>query len=226
VTSLASFPLGITAGPDGALWFTEAATNNIGRITTSGTISEYAIPTQPAGAYNIVAGPDGNLWFTEEAGNNIGQITPTGVVTEFAVPTSASLPTAILKGPDNGLWFTEWAGNKIARSDTSGNMVEYQLPSGIGYPLGLTTGPDGALWFTEGAITNRIGRITLAGAFTEYTVGAQQTATSTTKHLPTSTPNPGWLVSGPDGAIWFTEAIGAIGRFSAPAANGKDRRPE
>jgi streptogramin lyase len=31
-----SGPNGITAGPDGALWFTEAAANKIGRITTAG----------------------------------------------------------------------------------------------------------------------------------------------------------------------------------------------
>ena len=39
-------PLGIAAGPDGNLWFTEAATGNrIGRITPTGTITEYPLPT-------------------------------------------------------------------------------------------------------------------------------------------------------------------------------------
>jgi len=168
-----------------------------------------------------VTGPDGNLWFTEEAGNNIGQITPTGVVTEFPIPSSGSLPSAILKGPDNGLWFTEWASNKIARSDSSGNIVEYPIPTGAANPLGLILGPDGALWFTEGAIANRLGRITLAGAITEYPVAAQAAATSTKRYLPTSTPNPAWLAAGADGAIWFTEGIGAIGRFSVPSASAK-----
>jgi virginiamycin B lyase len=30
-------PRGITAGPDGALWFTNNGNNSIGRITTTGT---------------------------------------------------------------------------------------------------------------------------------------------------------------------------------------------
>src|SRR5690348_13489554 len=58
--------LGITVGPDGALWFTETAGNNIGRITTSGAITEYPAPTTPfnySPGY-IVTGPDGELWFT------------------------------------------------------------------------------------------------------------------------------------------------------------------
>jgi virginiamycin B lyase len=38
-------PADITAARDWALWFTDAANNAIGRITTSGTISEIALPT-------------------------------------------------------------------------------------------------------------------------------------------------------------------------------------
>ena len=49
-----SEPAGITAGPDGALWFTNGA-DSIGRITTKGAITLYTHP----GFYGteIVAGP-------------------------------------------------------------------------------------------------------------------------------------------------------------------------
>jgi streptogramin lyase len=43
-----SVPQGITMGPDGALWFTEALGNKIGRITTAGVITEYTIPSHRA----------------------------------------------------------------------------------------------------------------------------------------------------------------------------------
>ena len=71
-----SSPVGITAGPNGNLWFTEARGNQIGRISPSGTITEFPVPT--AGSYpgGIAAGPDGNLWFTEQGGNMIGRLTP------------------------------------------------------------------------------------------------------------------------------------------------------
>src|SRR5258706_3213666 len=42
-----SFPTAITVGPDGNLWFTEGSGRKIGRITRSGTITEFAIPEQP-----------------------------------------------------------------------------------------------------------------------------------------------------------------------------------
>src|SRR5689334_18296244 len=57
-----SEPAGISAGPDGALWFTEEAGNRIGRITTSGSISEYAVPTRGSEPVGITAGPDGAIW--------------------------------------------------------------------------------------------------------------------------------------------------------------------
>jgi streptogramin lyase len=46
----------------------------IGRITPSGTITEYPIPTSQSDLWGITAGPDGNLWFTEGNGNKIGRI--------------------------------------------------------------------------------------------------------------------------------------------------------
>ncbi len=46
IPTAASSPFQITAGPDGALWFTEGnSVGKIGRITTAGVITEYPIPT-------------------------------------------------------------------------------------------------------------------------------------------------------------------------------------
>jgi Planctomycete extracellular len=107
-----SFPAGITAGPDGNLWFTEGFANKIGRITTSGAVTEFPTSSGPSG---ITAGPDGNLWFTEPEANKIGRITTSGAVTEFPIPTPASGLVRITAGPDGNLWFTEEDANKIGQ---------------------------------------------------------------------------------------------------------------
>jgi virginiamycin B lyase len=70
-----SAPVGITAGPDGVLWFTEGDANKIGRVTTSGAFSEFSIPTAIAAPTGITSGPDGALWFTEENARKIGRVT-------------------------------------------------------------------------------------------------------------------------------------------------------
>src|SRR4051812_44561153 len=55
-----SHPDGIVAGPDGALWFTEASDNRIGRIATNGTVQFFSDATisQPR---DITLGPDDNM---------------------------------------------------------------------------------------------------------------------------------------------------------------------
>src|SRR5262249_2449669 len=48
--------------------------NRIGRITTSGVITEFPIPTANSAPVGINPGPDGNMWFTEIQGNKVGRV--------------------------------------------------------------------------------------------------------------------------------------------------------
>lgn len=66
---------GITAGSDGALWFTDPGTSQIGRITTTGAITEFTLPIPDSHPYAITTGPDGALWCTEQEAGKIGRIT-------------------------------------------------------------------------------------------------------------------------------------------------------
>ena len=157
-----SEPWGITAGPDGNLWFTEQGGDRIGRITTAGVVTLFSVGITPgASPFDITAGPDGNLWFTEQVGDRIGRITTAGVVTEFSAGiTAGAQPRGITTGPDGNLWFTEQGGDRIGRITTAGVVTEFSAGITAGAnPYGITAGPDGNLWFTEGGI-DRIGRIT------------------------------------------------------------------
>jgi hypothetical protein len=176
----ASNPNYITAGPDGALWFSELAANQIGRVTTAGVFTEYGIPTPKRGPYGITAGPDGALWFVEYNGNNIGRITTAGAIAEYAIPTPASGPLSITAGPDGALWFVEYGGNNIGRITAGGVIAEYALPAVLYGSNNIAAGPDGALWFAEyggsGNSSAKIGRINMAGVVTEYALPASITA--------------------------------------------------
>jgi hypothetical protein len=46
-----------TTGPDGALWFTEMGAGKIGRITVSGTFTEFSLPATASSPEGITAGP-------------------------------------------------------------------------------------------------------------------------------------------------------------------------
>jgi streptogramin lyase len=70
-------PGGIVAGPDGNLWFTEYYSGNIGRITPTGTITEFIVAAgknmSPSG---ITLGADCNLWFTDPGNGKVGRAAP------------------------------------------------------------------------------------------------------------------------------------------------------
>lgn len=75
-----SEPWEIISAPDGSLWFTESGANKLGRMTTSGALTEYAIPTPNADPYGITTCPTqcsdahGRIWFTEYAANKVGKL--------------------------------------------------------------------------------------------------------------------------------------------------------
>jgi len=198
-----SGPWAIAPGPDNALWFTESAANQVGRITPEGVITEYPLPE--AGdlgqgiVNNITAGPDGNLWFVEAGANRIGRITPKGVIAQFLIPTPKSRLDGIVAGPDDALWFTEYDAATIGRITVTGAVTEFRLPPGSTVPARITRGPDGNLWFTEQG-SPVIGRITPRGAITEFPVQDAITLVD--------------ITLGPDGNLWFTDLAGKIGRMS------------
>jgi streptogramin lyase len=164
-TNPVGFPRDITPGPDGNLWFT-ADKETISKVTPSGVITHYTIPTSSGYPSGITAGPDGALWFTERAGNNIGRVTTSGTFTEYPIPTPNSSPLGITAGTDGNLWFTEGGGNKIGEITPSGTITEFDVPSPSGDPVDITPGPDGNLWFVEGA--HRAGKVQDTAANTSY----------------------------------------------------------
>src|SRR5712692_131955 len=94
-------PIDIVTGPDGNLWFTEnggaVGYGAIGRMTTSGSVTEFRLPTFNSSPVGITGGPAGtqNLWFTEQNTNRIGEITIGGMLTQFTLPLAGSQPGGI-----------------------------------------------------------------------------------------------------------------------------------
>lgn len=221
-------PTDITTGPDGALWFTngggESLTENgtltqtqasIGRITTSGVVTNYIDPSVDAEPTDIITGPDGALWFTNEGSNSIGRITTAGAVIIY---TSLDIngPTSITNGPDGALWYTNEGNDTIGRITTSGVTTTYTDPS-ISYPSSITTGPNGALWFTNTTAFPSIlsNDVTLAPG----SIGTITTSGVVTNYTDPSIDGPTSITTGPDEALWFTNSFdGSIGRITTSGA--------
>ncbi|MCS7479399.1 virginiamycin B lyase [Umezawaea endophytica] len=188
-------PNALTAGPDGAIWYTNEKTPPaISRITAAGTITDHEIPTTDGllDLPGITAGPDHALWFTENstapgAAQAVGRMAVDGAYTRFPLSGSGSGPHRITTGPDGALWFTLLSG-AIGRIAVDGALSEFPLPGG-GRPFDITAGYDGALWFS----TDRpaIGRITTNGEITLHPVEGAKRLTG--------------IGAAPDGALWVAD---------------------
>ncbi len=166
VHETADFPLsGATGnetmirGNDGDMWL--GMNGKIARVTPSGQVSYFPIPTAGVVADFLTVGPDGNIWFTEgppsgstSVNGKIGKITPSGVITEYPPSPGVvrlnggnSLGT-ITRGPDGNLWYSD--GVKLFRMTTSGVNLDQQGLS-VGNNLveccnPMDTGPDNNVW--------------------------------------------------------------------------------
>jgi virginiamycin B lyase len=209
-------PTVLVLGADGALWF--AGKDRIGSMSLTGALTEYPLPknTLPEG---ITRGPDGAIWFTQAYGDKIGRI-GAGVLTEFPIPRK-SAAIGIVTGPDGALWFAESGGHSIGRMTVSGELKTFSLAA-YHAPLYITLGPDDAVWFTD--FTDQVERIALDGTIREtplnptiynsfYRFSSQKNALTPIWLGDKS--NPDRIITGPDGAIWFTErGYSRIGRIS------------
>ncbi len=219
-------PNAIVPGPDGNLWFTDVGpTKAIGRITPSGAITEFSaglpVSTFPLA---IAAGSDGNLWFTDRRARNEEQkITFPGVVTgdKFTLTfneittseiTFSSTASTLRNNIKNAL--TAALGPNFAIAGTSAG-INVTFTGTFGHadvPLLVCVVKTGTGSCSVSEITpgsdNAIGRITPAGAITEFSAGL----------------NPGnsplEIASGADGNLWFTDqgTSSAIGRITPAGA--------
>jgi streptogramin lyase len=132
-------PSGIAAGSDGSMWFADAGTNHVGRISPDGAVTWIPVPGTGGGSKAIVAGPDGNIWTVarDPSGTQdwILRITPAGDVTKFSAGfnparNSGTGPTGITVGPDHNLWFTEIWTDRIGRMTPQGALTEFDIPTG------------------------------------------------------------------------------------------------
>lgn len=208
-TGPSSYPVGITLGPDGKIWFTESSADKIGSLAVSlpyygSTVvfKEYPVPTANAGPQTIVRGSDGRLWFSETNANKIGAVTTAGAFSED--PTlfgTGDLPLGLVDRGDGTMWYTGFGADRLGyvSEGPGGGGGETTLPEAPTQvqPTGIAEGSDGYIYFSEAA-DGRIGRLhDLFGTVQEITVTAPS-GSSTSPQL-------GQMVSGPDGNLWVVD---------------------
>jgi streptogramin lyase len=203
VLGFASYPgptagaTGLTAGPDGNLWFLNSDELGVFRLGSADFGTVTAWPLDSSIGWSIVTGADGNLWFPKW--NALTRATPGGTMTDFPTPRGVNIRVA--PGPDGNLWFIEDGGpdtsDQIGRMTLDGQAVDFD--ASVGDPYGLTAGPDGNIWFSK---SGSIVRMTRNGTDTSFPITSYAVG----------------MTLGADGNLWYTASNQKIGRFATTTA--------
>lgn len=117
-----AFTSDLTAGPDGAIWFT-ARTNKserglVGRLAADGSFRIFDLGSYIPRAIHTDAG---QLWIGSEivapAGHALIRMTTAGVVTRVEPLLFRPDISAITTGPDGAIWFADLSGAQVGRID-------------------------------------------------------------------------------------------------------------
>jgi streptogramin lyase len=191
---------GITSGPGGRLYFTEAAQppdeiEKVGSIGVHGGVTQ-GITIAPGVPGAITAGPGGDLYVAEPSNGTIVQLTPQGTVSPVLTGITG---LGDLIYADGDLWYT--AIDAVGRvSVTGGSQLTIPLPV---TPNQIVAGPGSStdLWFTTastvtgpgGSEQGALGMITTTGTPASTLLTQGITGQGTFGITATST------------QVWFTE---------------------
>jgi virginiamycin B lyase len=176
---------------------------------TAGAASIFTIsPGRLDAPSAIAAGPRGAMWLSQDAPLStgggaryaIGRFDLAGHSRLFHTHAGTT-GIAVTRG--GTVFATERGASRIAIVSPSGNVREVATPTIDSEPLSIAIGPNGNGWFVEGQ-ANRIGRITLAGAISEFAV--PPVTDPGTGDVDDASPNE--IAAGADGRLWLGIANG------------------
>ncbi|MCD2190317.1 Vgb family protein [Actinomycetospora soli] len=148
-------PYDVTAGPDGAAWFTAIEAEAVGRIDpTTEEVTLHPLPVAGMPAM-ITTGPDGALWCTLNRVGALARLDPaSGGIALTPLPDDGCGPVGIAADAD-GLWFVEILAGRVGRLDLDGRLTEHDLPDRAAKPHDVIATAGGcvvSLWGASGLV--------------------------------------------------------------------------
>jgi plastocyanin len=175
------------------MWFPDKKSNSIGKITPTGSVTEYPVPGFDSEPFDIVAGPDGNLWATTDTFiSTIEKITTAGVVTQYS-SYGSDYSVNIAAGPDGNLYVC--SGYSVWQVTTAGVITQHTTSHESCGDIIL--GPDKKMWMTLSPENQ--------GGLVQKFDPKTQTL-STAVQIDPSSVNLLGLTLGSDGDVWFASS--------------------
>ena len=140
-------PFGVSVDAQGTVWATLQHANTLLRITPSGDVAEFPLPTRNSGPGDVAVDASGAVWIVELNANKVARFAA-GRFEEFPIPTQQAGVTALAVAPDGSAWFTELRAHKLGRV-RRGVVEEFPLPRRDARPFGVAVDAANNVWYTD-----------------------------------------------------------------------------
>jgi streptogramin lyase len=180
----------VAAGPDGNVWFSESALSGqyLGKITPSGTLTEYSEPNGCGVSFGLIAAGDGYLY--ANCGNGLARISPADGSEKIISSVSVQRNLAVSgTGSKAKLYYAVYPNHFRTRHLATGVVDDDLLPSGHGQAQSVAYGADGNLWYYsfQGELGVDVFRILTVNPLSmTLSVGQSQTATASETRAPSA----------------------------------------
>ena len=228
---------GITAAPNGDIWYTCPNNLNLVRLRYSGPQGAVSVERFPIAQSEIGnqlgVSSDGLVWIASSTG--VYRYNPTsGSAFKFAYPAGVMTGEALAIGFDDTVWFSTYNGY-VGRILPGGTLAAFKVP-GSSRITDAAVAPDGNAWFSD-EVTTLLTRATPQGVVTRFDIGMESDGvtvgpdgniwvsgiSNVVKVSPTGQvlgkyPTGGGLAFGirtaPDGTMWFADQAGYVGQIT------------
>lgn len=112
-------PYGITATPDGTIYYVSLAGSYLARIdSATGAATVIQPPTEGQGARRVWADSKGNLWISEWNTGQLSRYTPAGGAWKsWMLPGNGPRPYAVYVDDRDTVWVSDFAANAVVSFD-------------------------------------------------------------------------------------------------------------
>lgn len=146
IESVRGGPYGVAVGPDGSVWATLQAANQVLRISPDGAMRSFDIPTRGSSPSDIRVDAQGVVWFLEFRSSKLGRL-ENGKFQEFELGEHVA-PTGLAVAPDGAVWFGMLRTGSLGRFQ-NGKIRAVKLPRENARPYGVAVDGEGNVWYAD-----------------------------------------------------------------------------
>jgi virginiamycin B lyase len=146
-------PYGITATPDGDIYYASLAGSYLGAVNTAtGEVTVIDPPTAGAGVRRAWSDSTGRIWIAEWNVGQVGVYDPAdGSWQEWRLPGTSPQAYAVYVDELDAVWLTEFTADAVMRFDPTTETFEVFPPESVPSAVRQLLGRDGEVWGAESA---------------------------------------------------------------------------